>query len=135
MVKNNMISFPLARPERGIFVDPECENEIRDIINAVDHVVRFKKDYDARLDLLAVHRELAPQVNPQWFEYLKHTDSPLYSMHIASLGNMRILYISRKTIVFLCAFMEKEGAGRKRQSYTQYIPIAESRMLRYNEEA
>ena len=119
--------------ENMLIVDPECAQEIVDIVTEGGYYVRFEKDYEARLKQLFTHREKAYLVNNQWFEHLKHTNHSMYSMHLANIGNMRILYVLGRHIVFLCAFKEKEGRGKKRQSYVQYVPVAEKRLEQYKE--
>lgn len=122
-----------AYSEDVLIIDDDCKAEIINIVNESGLHVRFGKDYEARMKILLSYRENAGLHTPQWFEHLKHTDSAMYSMHLANIGNMRILYIIGHRIIFLCAFKEKQGQGRKRQSYVQYIPIAEKRLERYKE--
>lgn len=116
-----------------LIIHPDCEDEIRKIVKEGAYEVRFGKDYKARMKILLPHWDKANQHCPQWFEHLKHYDTALYSIHLASIGNMRILYTLGHHIIFLCAFKEKEGHGKKRQSYVQYVPIAKKRLEQYKE--
>lgn len=115
-------------------VDPDCEEEIYDIVAKSGLIVKFRADYKARLKVLLEYRELAWQAHNQWFERLKYVDeASLYSMHLASIGNMRIIYAVGRNIILLCAFKEKGEHGKARESYKQYIPVAEKRLERYKE--
>lgn len=120
--------------EPDIVVDPDCEGEVYKIVAESGKIRKFKSDYEARMKLLRIYREQAYNVHSQWFEKLKRVpDAPLYSMHLATIDNMRILYIVGDRIILLCAFKEKGTRGQKTQSYRQYIPVAINRMKRYVE--
>ena len=129
-----IIDFPALNIADGIEIDPECEDEIYAVLEKSE-VMKFAAAYRERIRLLSTYREKAISVHPKWFEQLKHVGAELFSMHIANVGNMRILYyVGRRTIVLLCAFLESEGKGKRRKSYVQYIPVALERMKRYEEE-
>ena len=120
--------------DNSILVDRDCESEINDIVRSSGQIVRFSEAYKARINMLREYREKAPLFNRQWFEKLKYLTNPsLYSMHLASIGNMRIIYVIGKRIILLCAFKEKGEHGKKHEGYTQYIPIAQNRLERYKE--
>lgn len=113
-------------------IHPKCEEEIRSIVEKDARREKFESDYKIRLDYLNEHREKAIQ-HRAWFEKLSSVGSPLYSMHIATINNMRILYIfADPYIVFLCAFSEK-SKGKKKDSYAAYIPIALQRIQELEE--
>ena len=115
--------------------DPDCEDEINSIVERSGKIVPFRAAYNVRLKALKEHREQAPAFNRQWFEKLKRVpEASLYSMHMASIDNLRILYVIGKRIILLCAFKEKEERGKKTESYVQFIPVAIRRLKRYKEE-
>ena len=134
MADNNIIVFPLNRIEYDIIVDPDCEREIYDIVSKSGLLERFYSDYEYRIRLLAEYRDRAPIFHSKWFEKLTrpHKKS-LYSLHMARINNLRILYSIGDRIILLCAFAEKQPATRKRQSYMQYTPIADARLKKYEE--
>lgn len=134
MADSRIIDLFPFHAEDILIVDVDCAAEILEIVEKGSYQIRFDKDYKARMKLLLEHKEKAFLVKGNWFEHLKHYDSALYSMHLANIGNMRILYVMGHRIIFLCAFEEKGEHGKKRQSYVQYVPIAIKRLERYKEE-
>ena len=113
-------------------IHPKCEEEIRYIVEKDGRREKFESDYKIRLDYLHEHREKAV-LHRAWFEKLSNAGSSLYSMHIATINNMRILYIfTEPYIIFLCAFSEK-SKKKKTDSYAAYIPIALSRIQELEE--
>lgn len=135
MAKDNMIAFPLVDTDSGVIVDVECECEIRKIVNKGSHQARFVAAYEERIRVLKQYRDKAPSFNPRWFEKLQHIqNASLYSINFAKIGNMRILYTVSTRIILLCAFEEREGHGKKRQSYVQYVPVALKRLEKYEED-
>lgn len=134
MSANKIVELFPSYSKNKLTIHPDCENEIRKIVKEGSYELRFGKDYDARMRILLSNWDKANQHCPQWFEHLKYYDSALYSMHLANIGNLRILYTLGQHIIFLCAFKEKEGHGKRRQSYVQYVPIAQKRLEQYKEE-
>ena len=124
--------YAQATAYNDLRIHPKCEEEIRSIVEKDARREKFESDYKIRLDYLHEHREKAI-LHRKWFEKLSSAGSPLYSMHIAAINNMRILYIFADSyIVFLCAFSEK-SKGKKKDSYAAYIPIALQRIQELEE--
>lgn len=128
MSSKDIIPFPMIHIGNGIYTLSECEAEIQGIVKTSGLKNQFAADFNDRIDFLAKYRERATTLHPHWFEKLKRTDD-LFSMHLARIGNMRILYAFVETNIYLlCAFKEQEGGNRRAHSYKQYIPIAENRL-------
>ncbi len=124
-----------SRYDADVIIDRDCKAELNTIVLRSGKEKKFRADYDIRIGLLIDHKENAPRVNHSWFEKLRHMkEAPLYSLHMASIDNLRILYVIRKRIILLCAFKEKEEHGKKTDSYVEFIPVALNRLQRYEEE-
>ena len=134
MNTSKIIQYPKAYPDIGVRILQKCEEEIVSIVERSGKYTKFVADFDSRIQLLSQARENANVKYPQWFENLRHVKE-LYSIHIASVNNMRILYaFVDLDILLLCAFEELEGRGKRTKSYSQYIPVAQKRLREYEEE-
>lgn len=121
-----MPGYEIARNGGKTQIHKECVREIEEIVKRTGNKTQFQAHYNMRLDYLEEHRENAC-VMRKWFERLKYVDIPLYSLHIAVIDNMRILYVFiEDRIYLLCAFSEKSSGRRK--SYKQYIEVAKNRI-------
>ncbi|MCR4622634.1 MAG: hypothetical protein K5663_11195 [Clostridiales bacterium] len=124
-----------SRYDADVIIDRDCKAEIYKIVSRSGKRIKFTADYGKRIGILIEQRENAPGFNHNWFELLRHVkEAPLYSLHMANIDNLRILYVIRKRIILLCAFKEKEEHGKKTDSYVEFIPVALNRLQRYKEE-
>lgn len=86
---------------------------------------KLRAHFKVRLQYLKTHWDGAVQ-HSEWFEKLSY-DKNLYSLHIATVSNLRILYVLHAHQAWLlCAFAEKNRT--KRDSYQRYIPVAQQRL-------
>ena len=123
--KLNVIAFPEQYNESWCLMHIQCEHELRDIVQRSGDIRKFRAHFRNRLKYLRDHWDNA--INHQeWFEKLSH-EKDLYSLHIASVSNIRILYVLRGNQAWLlCSFAEKSRT--KRDSYKRYIPVAQKRL-------
>lgn len=120
-----LIAYPDSYNENWCLIHPDCEDELREIADKSGNLRKLRSNFKTRMQYLKVHRENAVQ-HDEWFEKLSH-EKDLYSLHIATVNNLRILYALRDDQVWLlCAFAEKDRA--KRASYRRYIPVAQKRL-------
>jgi len=123
--KLKLLEFPNRLNENWCLMHPQCEDELRDIADASGNLRRLRSSFNSRMQYLKIHWENAVQ-HHEWFEKLSH-EKNLYSMHIARVNNLRILYVLHGNQVWLlCAFTERER--KKRDSYQRYIPVAQKRL-------
>lgn len=126
-----MNPYPEAYNAEWVRMDYRCLEEVYNIVIKSGNIEAFKAHFKVRHEYLQKHWEYATS-HRQWFERLSH-EAGLYSLHMASINNMRILYVLHGSEVWhLCAFAEKESG--KRQSYKRYIPIARQRLKEILEE-
>lgn len=123
--KLKLITYPEMYNESWCLMHIECENELRDIVQHSGNIRKLRTHFKSRLNYLREHWENAVQ-HDEWFEKLSH-EKDLYSLHIASVNNLRILYVLRGNEAWLlCCFAEKSRG--KRDSYKRYIPVAQKRL-------
>lgn len=105
----------------------EWKEELWDIIEQSGEEEKILAQLKIRLNFLAAHGTAAIK-HPRWFEKLKASDD-LYSLHVATVHNIRILFafVSSKAVL-LHAFEEKAGKRGGRNSYSTAIPIAAARL-------
>lgn len=123
--KLKLIEFPDRYDERWCLMHIQCEDELRDIAQHSGNIRKLRANFKTRLKYLKDHWEKAVE-HHEWFEKLSHEKS-LYSLHIATVNNLRILYVLHDDQAWLlCAFAEKSRT--KRDSYQRYIPVAQKRL-------
>jgi len=125
--KLKLIAFPDRYEENWCLMHMDCEEELRDIAQRSGNLRKLRSNFKTRLKYLKDHWEQAVQ-HHEWFEKLSH-EKDLYSLHIAVVSNLRIIYVLRgKQAWLLCAFTEKDS--KKQDSYKRYIPVAQKRLAK-----
>ena len=123
--KLKLIDFPERYNDAWCLMHVDCESELRDIAQHSGNVAKLRANFRTRMNYLRENWENAV-LHHEWFEKLSH-DKDLYSLHIASVNNLRILYVLRGDQAWLlCCFAEKSSG--KRDSYERYIPVARKRL-------
>lgn len=123
--KLKLIDYPEPYVEAWCLIHPDCESELRDIAERSGNKRKLRSNFKMRMNFLREHWEKAV-VHHEWFEKLSY-EKELYSLHIASVNNLRILYVLHGDQAWLlCAFAEKKDSKQAR--YERYIPIAKGRL-------
>ena len=109
-----------------IYIHPEFENELKNILEHSGYKEKFIRMYRQRLKFLEDYQNECYQKS-DWFEILKRTDG-LYSMKFKGLKNIRIIfkfvgYNNQNIALLLCAFEESS-----KNSYKEAIHIAQKRL-------
>ncbi len=109
-----------------IVLHEELINDLSKLISKSGQAEKFLTKFYQRCLILSELGKNAVSNNN--FEKLKHLDFEMFSLHIKTEKNIRILYsFDGDTIVMLlCAFHER--SGKKKTDYTNYIPIAKQRI-------
>lgn len=114
-------------------IHPKCEKEMAEIAKESGRIKKFRSDFKARLDFLIANKERCT-LHREWFEALKYSETGMHGMRLASINNMRVLFIIQNNESwFLCAFKKLESDGETK-SYRKYIPVAEARLSEVLEE-
>ena len=125
-VQIKRIDYPFSFPGTVLCVDA-WEKEIQDIIEHSGERSRIIAALKTRVRFLAERGHKATR-HPQWFEKLKGADD-LYSMHVVTVHNIRIIYaFVKEKPVLLYAFEEKAGKNSGKNSYDTAIEISRARL-------
>jgi len=120
------ITYPTAF-RGGVFCHPDVNEDLEGILGHSGCIGIVGAKLDKALVYLEANGRRA--VNHQkWFEKLKGVDD-MFSLHVACVANIRILYaFFEQKPVLLYAFSEKAKGTAKTKSYAAAIPIALKRM-------
>ncbi|TCO60240.1 hypothetical protein EV203_12224 [Caldanaerobacter subterraneus] len=121
------IIYPEQFHSVKIYIHPEVENELKNILEYSGYKERFIRMYRQRLKFLENYQNKCYQKG-DWFEILKGTEG-LYSMKFKGAKNIRIIfkfvrYNKQNIALLLCAFEEKND----KDSYRDAIQIAQKRL-------
>lgn len=133
MNKNSLIESLFQLLSRFKY-HPDFITELIKILTSTGVDAHFLSVFEARLTLLYEHGRDAVNIAQGYFERLKNTRAPLYSMRLKTKRlNLRILYsVSADGTIMLLPFWEKDDSYNGR--YEKYIPIAEKRIHDFEED-